>query len=334
MNEITALSATNELMANALTSRAINGDASPTLFSDQLSTMLAQSMLQQAIGSFGPGGPSGTSSLMQANLLSGLAQNQGTDNSAALMMCMLLMSSGGNQSAGMMAALSSLASAGSENTLRTTGLRTAAAAYKTVSGTTAGLAQNGEAIPYDAWKPVNPSLTNTAGNRSASNYRAVINQFQVETNGRYKVNKMGNNDTYCNIFVWDVTRAMGAEIPHYIDAQTKQPRSYPDTAGTTCMTANTMADWLATTGSDYGWKRVSAEEAQYYANQGHPAVTVWKNPHGHGHVQVVCPSGDGTYNAQKGVTIAQAGRHLYNYAYISQVYSKNTLDDVAYYVHI
>jgi hypothetical protein len=177
-------------------------------------------------------------------------------------------------------------------------------------------------------------VSSVQGARSAANYRAVIDQFQVESNGRYKVNKKGTGDTYCNIFVWDVTRAMGAEIPHYVDAQTDQPRSYPDTGGVYYMTANKMGDWLDTTGRAYGWKRVSAAEAQAYANRGCPAVTTWKNAVGHGHVQVVCPSDNGTYDPQKGVTIAQAGRRLYNYTNITQIYSSRTLDNVAYYVHV
>ena len=331
MNDILALGgAANQLLIDSLVSRTSDGDTS--LLGDQFSTLLAQSLLEQAAGSAGTDGLGRTASLLQTNILSGMVQNQDT-NSTALLMCMLLMNAGGSQSAGIMKALSSLASAGSPSTLSTKGLSTAAAAYKTAPGASA-TTQSGEGIPYDSWKPVNPPVTNSQSARSASNYRAVIDQFGVETNGRYKVNKQGDNDTYCNIFAWDVTRAMGAEIPHYVDAKTQEPRAYPDTAGAYCMTANAMADWLNDTGREYGWKRVTAEEAQHYANQGCPAVTVWKNPGGHGHVQVVCPSQDGTYDAQKGVTIAQAGRHLYNYTNISQVYSKNTLDDIAYYVHI
>ncbi len=45
-------------------------------------------------------------------------------------------------------------------------------------------------IPYESWKPVNPAAP--ARRRGAMNYRAVIDQFRVETlNGRYKVNKQG-----------------------------------------------------------------------------------------------------------------------------------------------
>jgi len=146
------------------------------------------------------------------------------------------------------------------------------------------------------------------------------------------VNKNGNDDTYCNIFLWDVTRAMGAEIPHYVDPATKAPRAYPDVKGAKEMTANDIYDWLHSVGEQYGWYKVTAEEAQALANQGKPVVTAMKNDSGHGHVQVVCPSQDGSYNPQKGVTIAQAGRNLYDYAYVTQVYNAS-LSKLTYFAH-
>ena len=75
-----------------------------------------------------------------------------------------------------------------------------------------------KAIPDEAWKPSFASITSSAGSRSAAQYRKVIDQFNVESNKRYTP---GEN-TYCNIFIWDVTRAMNAEIPHYINAETNK----------------------------------------------------------------------------------------------------------------
>jgi len=187
--------------------------------------------------------------------------------------------------------------------------------------------------PFDASKAANPAVTSASANRSAQLYRRVIDQFQVESNPRYAVNKKGDNDTYCNIFLWDVTRAMGAEIPHYVDAQTQEAKTYPDVSGARELNANGIYDWLGEKGADYGWVQVSAEQAQRYANQGLPAVTAWKNPDGgHGHVQVVCPSDDGGYDAARGVTIAQAGRTLTGYAPIKSVYGER-LGSVVYYAH-
>jgi hypothetical protein len=43
----------------------------------------------------------------------------------------------------------------------------------------------------------------------------VINQFAVENNARY-LPVPNHGLTFCNIFSCDVTRAMGAEIPHWV----------------------------------------------------------------------------------------------------------------------
>ena len=190
-----------------------------------------------------------------------------------------------------------------------------------------------QGIPASSWIAANPPLTNHVGERDAEIYRSVIDQFHVESNERYRVGKMNGNDTYCNIFAWDVTRAMGAEIPHYVYESTGEPASAGG-AGIREQTANDVNDWLNTYGAVYGWKKVTAEEAQRYANMGMPAVTSWKNPGGHGHLQVVSPSADGGYNAGKGVAIAQAGRQLINYGYATDSYSGERLKEVEYFVHI
>lgn len=191
----------------------------------------------------------------------------------------------------------------------------------------------GEAIPEAASKAVNPFVTSTAYNRSAELYRQVINQFHVETNPRYEVNKKGHGDTYCNIFLWDVTRAMGAEIPHYVDPQTKEPVYYPNVSGARELTANATYNWLAEKGAQYGWREVTAEQAQLLANQGRPVVTAKKNPSGHGHVQVVCPSADGAYDPRRGVTVAQAGSKLTNYSSMASLY-RSGFSQFKYYAHI
>lgn len=181
--------------------------------------------------------------------------------------------------------------------------------------------------------PVKPSITNDPSGRSAQGYAAVINQFSVETNPRYAVNQKGRGDTYCNIFVWDVTTAMNAEIPHYFNARTGEPMKRGD-AGASEMNANAMHDWLKEHGTTYGWREVSAEEAQRLANSGHPVVTALKRPGSHGHVQVVCPSKDGTFNPQKGVTVAQAGSNLTRYSYISDILGSSSLSKVSYFAHM
>lgn len=201
---------------------------------------------------------------------------------------------------------------------------------RTYGGTTLS---SGAVVPVSASTPTTPAVTSSLQNRSASRYREVIEQFQVASAGRYQVNKRGNNDTYCNIFLWDVTSAMNAEIPHYTDWDTGVPLSYESVDTAKHMNANRISDWLNKQGPKYGWYEVTPEQAQALANEGRPAVTVWKNPTGgHGHVQVVSPSADGQYNAARGVAIAQAGRNLTDYTYITNVYGSR-LKDVQYFAH-
>jgi hypothetical protein len=194
-------------------------------------------------------------------------------------------------------------------------------------GDTTGENYGGTILPVSRGRPTTPAITSNENIRSRGLYRAVINQFRVETAERYRPSE---GKTYCNIFLWDVTSAMGAEIPHYVDAETNEPRTYPDVKGARELNAVAIDKWLHEHGEKYGWREVDAETAQRYANEGKPAVTTAGAV---GHVQVVCPSNGGTYDPAKGVTIAQAGRRLYNYAYISSTYGAETLKNISYFVH-
>ncbi|NPV90054.1 MAG: hypothetical protein HPY50_04670 [Firmicutes bacterium] len=69
----------------------------------------------------------------------------------------------------------------------------------------------------EAHKPLQPKFTSDENLRSPYAYDMIIDQFKVADNPRYK---RRNGNTYCNIFAWDVTNAMGAEIPYWVDATT------------------------------------------------------------------------------------------------------------------
>ena len=161
--------------------------------------------------------------------------------------------------------------------------------------------------------PVTAPITNDKSHRSAYDYAKVIDQFQVEQSERYQP----GGDTYCNIFVWDVTRAMGAEIPHWVLKQ-YPGTSAVDTQGKLAVASsmrdelnvNATVSWLKEHGEVNGWCRVDARMAQQMAAEGHPAVAVWANPQGgHGHVAMVRPGSvpHETSGGPKGVAIAQAG---------------------------
>ena len=187
-------------------------------------------------------------------------------------------------------------------------------------------------LPVKAWLPTSLRVAGNAENRNAGTLRQVINQFNVESAERYRPNR--NGKTYCNIFLWDVTRALDCEIPHYVDRVTGQPRIYPDTAGAYELDASGTHDWLLRHGEDHGWYEVGAEQAQYHANAGYPAVTAWKNNGGGaGHVQVVCPAQNGGYDAARGVTVAQAGSKNFSYAHLNATMSRDKISDVRYFIH-
>ncbi len=292
-----------------------------------------QAMLERLFNKTQETENSGTSlfsSLLSAQMLGSLSDASGStegfsgfgsDMSSLMLLSML----GKNSDLAMISLGSALKNKGG---LSSSLFRSISAAYGVPVSTGTGVAET----PVAASKPCTPAVTSSVNNRSASLYRQVIDQFDVENNKRYEVNKKGRGDTYCNIFLWDVTSAMGAEIPHFVDAQTGAPRTYPDVKGAKQMSANSIYNWLHEKGNDYGWFEVTPEQAQQMANAGRPVVTSWKNLGGHGHVQVVCPSKDGVYNEKRGVTVAQAGRILSSYTPITSIYKKS-LTKVSYFAH-
>jgi type IV secretory pathway VirJ component len=163
-------------------------------------------------------------------------------------------------------------------------------------------------VQVQPWLPADSPLKSTPSERSPALYDGVINQFVVEKNPRYRRNQQGKGETYCNIFVWDVTRAMGAEIPHWVD-QNNDPSVLGEGIE---LDANDVIQWLQSQG---GWKKVDSERAQDLANQGYPVVATWLNPGGIGYIAVVRP---GQYSFTEGPTIAQAGETNFNQGTVAQ----------------
>lgn len=150
-----------------------------------------------------------------------------------------------------------------------------------------------------------PPLVNAATNRSAAVLEQVISQFAVGHNPRFLP---GGGYTYCNIFVWDVTRALACPVPHWITAS--GAIAAPFASGAYEVNINGGCDWMAKYGiRDHGWRRIDAATAQQYANAGQVAVALWKNPSGgHGHTAMVRP---GALTA-RGPATAQAGSTNFN----------------------
>jgi len=154
-----------------------------------------------------------------------------------------------------------------------------------------------------------PPLTNSPGQRDRAIYSQLVNQFAVGNNPRYIP---GDGNTYCNIFAWDVSRAMGAEIPHWVDSSGQI--AAPGAPHASEININGGVNWMRSHGvPQFGWNSCTPDEAQQAANQGKVAVVMWKNTgSGHGHVAVVRP---GTMT-DRGPEIAQAGRHNFNDAHV------------------
>ena len=152
----------------------------------------------------------------------------------------------------------------------------------------------------DISKAIYPPKPNTPLHRSAVNLRACIDQFDVEHAERYRVRDVdgdGIKETFCNIFVSDVTRAMWADIPHRINGKWQL--------------VHDNASWLKA-GTD-GWHHCSGEEAQAVADLGRPAVAVYDPADiKHGHIAMIVPS-EGAH----GIWIAQAGARNYRRAPIA-----------------
>ncbi|HWI51371.1 MAG TPA: transglycosylase SLT domain-containing protein [Symbiobacteriaceae bacterium] len=177
--------------------------------------------------------------------------------------------------------------------------------------------------------PVNAPVVNRPGHRDPSLYDRVIDQFQVESNRRYRMRDSNGDkqiDTFCNIFVWDVTRAMGAEIPHRV-LSGDLPAQGADGSE---INASEMARWLDQHGGAHGWREVTPEEAQSWANSGRPAVAAYDGGRGTGHLAMVRP---GEYDEEAGPCIAQAGAQNLERTTARNGFGASLLSSTKYYVH-
>ena len=157
------------------------------------------------------------------------------------------------------------------------------------------------------WEDAYPGKTNPEGYRDPDAYREVLRDLDVEKRGRYRPGR----DTWCNIYVWDATKAMDCEIPHYYNPATgegftreeaiaagqyssRNPDGYQE------MSALRMTQWLEQHGANNGWVECDADTAIQMANQGYPTVIAATDTN---HVGMVAPQNPG----ESGVQISQAG---------------------------
>lgn len=144
------------------------------------------------------------------------------------------------------------------------------------------------------WVHLAAPIRGWPGNRSPELLVRVAAQFDVENCPRYRPY---GGTTFCNIYVSDVTEALGAEIPHWVssvDGFTPAPPGH----GNMELLVNPTIERLSA--GRWGWKELpDSQHATSLANLGMPVVaTYMAERHHHGHIAVVLPGG----------FIAQAGR--------------------------
>ena len=184
-------------------------------------------------------------------------------------------------------------------------------------------------FPASRATEVKPIYTSSLGARSANTYNRVINQFNVTKATRYARTAKGL--TWCNIFAWDVCSAMNVKLPHWVMKNGTPATSADRKKGAWEMNANETFKWLANYGSRYGWKKVSAKDAQARANRGFPTVVIWRNASsGSGHVAIVRPEAGSYKYSSRGPVIAQAGLRNFNYGNVKDGFGNYT---VVYYTH-
>lgn len=147
--------------------------------------------------------------------------------------------------------------------------------------------------------PLSAPLKGGPGKRSRGVLMAVVAQFQLETTPRYQPGP--GSQTWCNIALWDLTSALGCEIPHWADRLTGRPTS--PLKGVE-LRANDIVGWLEAHGQEFGWQECPQKAAAEAAEIGAVAVAVWRNPDPtrSGHVALLMPA------VEPGrVYIAQAG---------------------------
>lgn len=171
-------------------------------------------------------------------------------------------------------------------------------------------------LPADQWRAATPPVQLP---RSGTLLHIVVRQFDVERHVRYRP---VDGKTWCNIFVSDVTAALGAPIPHWVTTAGRPTDHADKDNGARELTANKTCDWLLELGSKFGWQQIAPRDAaEKRAVAGFPTVACWKNPQpGSGHIAILVPGG-----------IAQAGKENFNLGSLERGFG--TGREILYFTH-
>lgn len=160
----------------------------------------------------------------------------------------------------------------------------------------------------EQWITVTAPLRGSPASRSAELLFRIVAQFVVADAARFRsfVDPRTNRlVTFCNIYSWDLTSALGAEIPHWVIVDGKRVE----------LNANATLGWLTKSGPAAGWRAADEIAARANANQGRPSVGVWANPTGGpGHIALLVPRRLGAPDV---TFITQAGKNNFAYGLLS-----------------
>lgn len=161
--------------------------------------------------------------------------------------------------------------------------------------------------------PVDPGTKNTTPSvdvgdspRTPGQYAAHIDKYNVEGNHRYAKNRDGKGYTYCNLYVHDVAKGLGAEIPLFVKDNNNATKWLGATAMKKWLDGKLDVPGSYAQGPESGWVKVDHATAAAAANNGQVAVAA-----GHGHMAMVrpgTPAGAGPGD----VMISQAGAKNFN----------------------
>lgn len=134
----------------------------------------------------------------------------------------------------------------------------------------------------DLWKALQAPVVSIEGKRSKDLLLQCIHQFGFTVNPRYTEDAPGKLRGH--IFVWDVSRAMSCEIPHFVGAKE--------------LTLAQTVDWVRHEGPMRGWKRVTDSDIYDRAAEGKLVVALPRDSRTK-HIALVLPQDYPTDNAPR-----------------------------------
>lgn len=170
--------------------------------------------------------------------------------------------------------------------------------------------------PIASWCPADPRVpctaphTNGSDHRSSAAYDAVIEQFRVERNPRYQPKPRPLDDgtqiidTGDGVLTWDVTRALGCEVPRWWEGRE--------------LKVNDLSTWFAGAGRAAGWELLPVEFAVQQAQRGFPTLAYRRTVSSLGKVAPVKPA----KATDIGVQIAHAGLQCFAHGALERAFGR------------